>query len=55
LTAPASRERVAPIVFVRPQAATQRDVWFWRRARTETIGDRTRRAASTQLHRVIRR
>jgi hypothetical protein len=48
LTATASRERVAPIVSVRPQAPLTY-ACPWRRARTGTIGDRTRRAASTQL------
>ena len=50
LTAPASRERVAPIVFRPPAGATRVDVTgaFGAEDGRKRIGDRTRRAASTQ-------
>jgi len=51
LTAPASRERVSPIVFRPPAGATRVDVTsaFGAEDGRKRIGDRTRRAASTQV------
>jgi len=49
LTAPASRERVAPIVFRPPRRRLSRTRGVGAEDGRERIGDRTRRAASTQV------